>query len=48
MIFWALIAILYVLSMIPFALKREWPAVLISFGAFLILVGNIWEIVRKS
>lgn len=46
-LFWALIAILYAFSLIPFALNRDWPSVLISLGCVLVLVGNIWSAARS-
>lgn len=41
--FYALIAALYLGSLIPAILSRNWPGVLISLGCALVLIGNIWE-----
>lgn len=47
-LFWALIAVLYALSLIPFVMKKDWPSVLISFGCVLVLMGNIWSASRGT
>lgn len=43
----AVIAICYLIATIDFASKRDWPWVLVSFGCFLVLIGNIWAIQRE-
>lgn len=47
-LFWALIAVLYALSLIPFVLKRDWPSVLISLGCVCVLIGNIWAAAKSQ
>lgn len=43
----AVIAICYAVATIDFAVKKDWPWVLVSFGCFLVLVGNIWAQSRE-
>jgi hypothetical protein len=45
-LFWAAIAALYALSIIPFVRDRDWPSVLISLGCVLVLTGNILAVKR--
>jgi hypothetical protein len=43
----ALIALLYALSAAIFAYTRNIPQTIMSIGALLILIGQIWQIVEK-
>lgn len=40
------IAVCYAIATIDFAVKKDWPWVLVSFGCFLVLIGNLWAIQR--
>lgn len=44
----AVIAICYMVATIDFAVKKDWPWVLVSFGCVLVLIGNIWAIQRGN
>jgi hypothetical protein len=40
------IAVCYLIATIDFAVKKDWPWVLVSFGCFMVLLGNLWAIQR--
>lgn len=44
----ATIAVYYLVATLDFAVKKDWPWVLVSFGCFLVLLGNLWAIQRGS
>jgi len=47
-IFFAIIAVCYLVATLDFIRRKDWPWVLVSFGCFLVLVGNVWAMQRDA
>lgn len=45
---YSVVAICYVIATLDSIRRKDWPWVLVSFGCFLVLVGNIWAMQRDG